>query len=109
MSSTTGLPRTFMTFVAYLFGWISGLVVLLVEKSDSHVRFHAAQSVVFFGAGTLLGILLPIIPVIGGLALKLLGLVLFVVWLVQLVTSLLGKPFTLPVVSQFATLLTLKL
>lgn len=34
--------------LAYLFGWISGLVMFFTE-TDRQVRFHAAQSIVVFG------------------------------------------------------------
>ena len=107
-NSSTGLPENIATFMSYLFGWISGLIFLFVEKSNATVKFHAAQSVVFFGACTILGIILPIIPALGPLAMSIVGLVALVVWIVQLVTSLMGKPFKLPVVSTFASLLVLK-
>jgi len=41
--------------LAYLFGWVSGLVVLFTQD-DREVRFHAAQSVITFGS--LFGLLL---------------------------------------------------
>jgi Predicted membrane protein len=31
--------------LSYLFGWIGGLVLFLVEKDNREVRFHAAQSI----------------------------------------------------------------
>ncbi len=107
-NSSTGMPENIATFISYLFGWVSGLIMLFIEKNNSTVKFHAAQSVVFFGACTVLGIILPIIPTLGPLAMSLIGLLATVVWIVQLVTSLMGKPFTLPVVSNFATLLVAK-
>ena len=106
--SSTGLPTNIATFVAYLFGWISGIIMLLVEKRDGEVKFHAAQAVVFFGACSILGVLLPMIPAIGPLLLRVVGLVALVVWLVQIVTSLMGRPLTLPVVSNFAAILVAK-
>ena len=35
--------------IAYALGWISGLVVLLAEKNNDKVRYHAAQSIIIFG------------------------------------------------------------
>jgi uncharacterized membrane protein len=31
--------------LAYLFGWVTGLVFFLIEKEHREVRFHAAQSI----------------------------------------------------------------
>ena len=36
-----------MAAVAYLFGWMSGLVVFLISKEDRVARFHGMQSVLF--------------------------------------------------------------
>jgi len=42
------IKRKWKIFLAYLFGWLSGLVLLLLEKRDGVVRYHAAQSLVVF-------------------------------------------------------------
>lgn len=53
--------------LAYLLGWVSGLVVFFTQ-ADREVRFHAAQSVITFGG--LFGLLLlwsaVMGPVLGG-------------------------------------------
>ena len=43
--------------LAYLFGWVGGLVFLLFDRRP-FVRFHAAQSVVVFGTLNLLLLIL---------------------------------------------------
>ncbi|MGH8887027.1 MAG: DUF4870 domain-containing protein [Egibacteraceae bacterium] len=45
---TGGLDPKIGGLLAYLVGWVSGLVVLFTQ-TDREVRFHAAQSVVVFG------------------------------------------------------------
>jgi uncharacterized membrane protein len=107
-SSSTGLPSKLANFLAYFFGWISGLIFLFIEKSDSEVKFHAAQSVVFFGSCSILGIVLPLIPGLGPFVLQIIGALALVVWIVQLITSLVDKPLRLPVVSNFAAMLVTK-
>ena len=47
--------------LCYALGWISGLIILLVEKENDTVRYHAAQSVIVFGSITLLNIILPML------------------------------------------------
>lgn len=53
-ASSTGLSTRAGSFIAYLFGWITGVMLLLAERRDPEIRFHAAQSVLLFGGMTLL-------------------------------------------------------
>ncbi|WP_394201987.1 DUF4870 domain-containing protein [Marinagarivorans algicola] len=103
--SSTGLPENIANVACYVFGWLSGLVMLFAEKSSGAVKFHAAQSVVFFGTCSLLGMLLQILPIIGPLALRLVAFLMIAVWVIQIVTAFIGKPLRLPVVSGIAVLL----
>jgi uncharacterized membrane protein len=48
-ASTTGLEPQFAGALAYLAGPFSGLVVLLAERSNRFVRFHAWQAIVALG------------------------------------------------------------
>src|SRR6185436_13061927 len=43
--SSTGLDENIAALLAYLFGWVSGLVFFLIEKDSKLVRFHAMQSI----------------------------------------------------------------
>lgn len=51
--------------IAYLFGFVSGFFVLLVEKESHFVRFHALQSVFTFLVLFLLTVVLEFIPIVG--------------------------------------------
>ena len=52
-SPTSGLESNVAGLLCYLFGWISGLIFLLLDKR-SFVRFHAAQSIgLCVGAGVI--------------------------------------------------------
>ncbi|MGH9373506.1 MAG: DUF4870 domain-containing protein [Vicinamibacterales bacterium] len=57
--STTGLDAHVAAALAYLAGPISGVLVLLSERTSSYVRFHAWQSVVALGGlGVIVAVLL---------------------------------------------------
>ncbi len=99
--SSLGLPDNVGKFIAYLFGWISGLLMLVLEKNNSEIRYHGAQSVVLFGSLTVLNLLLPLIPAIGPLLLGILMPVTMLLWIALLVLSLLGAAPHLPVVENF--------
>lgn len=53
---TSGLsPRT-GAVLAYLAWWVTGALMLLVERRDATIRFHAAQALVGLGAIWLAGV-----------------------------------------------------
>lgn len=88
--------------LAYLLGWVSGLVVYLLEKENRYVRFHAMQSILTFGAITLLGILLGAIPLLNSFLLPILNLLAIVLWIVLMVKAWQHETVRLPVVAGFA-------
>ena len=45
-SPTAGMDENVAGLLCYLFGWISGLIFLLIDKRP-FVKFHAAQSIAF--------------------------------------------------------------
>src|SRR5690349_18585083 len=47
--------KVFAVF-AYMVGWLSGLLVLLFAGQNRYIRFHALQSLLFFGAINLIDI-----------------------------------------------------
>lgn len=49
-SSTTGLDERLAAVLCYSVWWITGGLFLLLERQHRTVRFHAAQSLVLFGA-----------------------------------------------------------
>ena len=103
MSKTSlGLNQNITALLAYLVGWISGLIILLLERDNQFVRFHAMQSILVFGGLTLISIL------IGGMLLffifliPLLNLIGIVLWIVLMVKAYQGEYFKLPIVGDQA-------
>ena len=64
--SSTGLNPNLAALLSYLFGWVSGVIIYLIEAKSEYVRFHAAQSIIVFGAISIIGILLFFIPFLAG-------------------------------------------
>lgn len=92
-----GLPKNTTAALAYVLGWLSGLVVFLVEKEDKFVRFHALQSIVVFGFFNVL----VMVPVVGWMLSPLVFIVSLVTWILCLVKAYQGEKFKLPVVGNF--------
>jgi uncharacterized membrane protein len=47
--TTLGIPERWERVLCYALGWLSGLVLLIVEQRNPNVRRHALQSVLVFG------------------------------------------------------------
>jgi uncharacterized membrane protein len=69
-----GIEERFERPLVYVLGWITGLIFLVIERRNAAVRRHAYQSLVVFGALTVIGILLGLlgavtgwIPLLGGI------------------------------------------
>ena len=60
-TSSTGLGPRAAAVLAYLGWWVTGGLMLLVERRDQFVRFHAAQALTGLGLVWLLGALIYVI------------------------------------------------
>ena len=100
--TSMGMRARTAGLLCYVFGWIGGLVFLLLERENRFVRFHAMQSLLFFGTMSILGWVFSYIPfVFFGIG-SALGLVTFVVWIVLIVSACRGKYFKLPLFGDYA-------
>ncbi|MCL5090542.1 MAG: hypothetical protein M1514_00885 [Patescibacteria group bacterium] len=61
--STFGLDKNMAAAATYLLGWLTGIIFFIVEKDDKDIRFHALQSIMFFGLINILG-MVPFINVV---------------------------------------------
>ncbi len=99
MSKTSlGLDRNVSALLSYLLGWVSGLIVILIEKEDAFVRFHAMQSIVTFGAITILSITLGTMFMFVGFIGPLIHVASIALWVLLMVKAYQGEKFMLPVV-----------
>ena len=90
----SGLDKKTSAILSYALGWLTGIIFLFVGKNDPDVKFHAAQSIIFFGAVSVLNIVLSIVgSLLGvlGIVFSLAGLVLavfaVVVWIMAMVRA----------------------
>lgn len=103
-----GLQENVAGLLCYLVGWLTGLIFLLVDKRP-FVRFHAAQSIVVFGALFVLRMVFWF-GWFGGLGMwgimtmlsMLLFLVTLVAWIALMVFAYQGKMFEVPIAAGIA-------
>ena len=101
--------RNLVAAISYLLGFITGIVILFVEKEDKFVRFHAMQSTVVFGGlfavNIVIGIIFGSIAVIGVLATfvnTLISLVSVIIWIVSMIKAYQGQMFKWPIAGDIA-------
>ncbi len=100
--TSMGMQPNLAGLLCYSFGWITGLILYLVEKKNKFVRFHAMQSLVVFGGLAIINILLLVIPVLGILFSVLLSLLGLVLWVLLMIKAYQGEYFKLPIVGDIA-------
>ncbi|WP_017185771.1 DUF4870 domain-containing protein [Alkalibacillus haloalkaliphilus] len=100
--SSTGLENNVAGLLCYLFGFITGLIFLLVEKDSKFVRFHAFQSIFIWVSLFVLSMVIGFVPLIGWLISLLLAPVGFVIWIVCMIKAYQGNWFKFPVVGNIA-------
>jgi len=111
--SSTGLEPNFAAALAYLAGPFSGILLLIVERTDGYVRFHAWQSVLGLGGLALLAsgtlvfsfltlLLSPLVFTVMYTIAEVLVLLWVVAWVVCLVKAFTGHEWKMPVVGKYA-------
>lgn len=111
--SSTGLHPHVAASLAYLAGPLSGVLVLLAERTNSYVRFHAWQSVIGLGGlGVLVALLLGLAfgsVLVSATAFRVLLVASWVAWALWIVcwAVCLAKAFTrrrwkLPIAGAYA-------
>jgi uncharacterized membrane protein len=104
----TGLEPKVAGLLCYVLGWVSGLVFLFLEKKDKFVRFHAIQSIIVFGALSVVGFvlgMLTLVPFVWILFLILsyiIGAFALVLWIVLMIKAYQGEKFKLPISGDIA-------
>src|SRR4030088_1254970 len=94
--SAVGSNKKTYTILAYVLGWLGGLIMLFVGKDDPDVKWNAAQSVIIFGGLSIVMLVLGFIPVINVISWAVLFLLGFIFWVVFLIQSLQGNGERIP-------------
>ena len=80
--AASGIDKKTGAVLSYLLWWITGIIFLFVGKNDPDVKFHAAQSTIFFGSISIIGFILREVSSFTGVTLGvIIGLISFAIWL----------------------------
>jgi uncharacterized membrane protein len=103
MSDTsTKLEENVASLLCYVLGWITGIIFLLLEPENKMVRFHAWQSIIVFGAITILGVVFSYIPGLKLFLQYVIWVIGFILWIVLMVKAYQGEKYKLPVSGEMA-------
>ena len=98
--SVFGLSENIAGLFCYAFWFVSGIVILVMERENKFVRFHALQSVIWFVLLTvvqwILGFL-AFLPFIGILSWAV-GVLCFASWIYLMYMAFKGNKFKLPMI-----------
>jgi uncharacterized membrane protein len=100
--STVNLSPNVTGLLCYLGVWVTGIIFFILEQKNKWVRFHAAQSLVTFGALFLAGGIFGWIPFFGWFFSAILGITGFVLWIVLMVKAYHGETFRVPIAAELA-------
>jgi uncharacterized membrane protein len=100
--SDTGLDSNVAGLLCYLGIWVTGIIFLVIERKDAYVRFHALQSIIVFGTLSVISIILSQIPFIGGFLGAVLGIAMFILWIVLMIKAYQGEHYIMPVAGDIA-------
>ena len=98
--------RNLVAALSYLLGFVTGIVILLVEKDDKFIRFHAMQSTVVSGAlfilSFVLGFILAPIGILATLVNIIISIAGIIVWIVSMVKAYQGQLYKWPIAGDFS-------
>lgn len=100
--TSSGLDENVAAALCYSLGWVSGLVFYTVEPQNPFVRFHALQSILFFGAACVALVGCLVVPFLGWILSIFVFYGSLAVWLLMMFKAYKGERFSLPIVGRMA-------
>ena len=101
--------RSLVGAVSYILGFVTGVVILMVEKDDKFIRFHAMQSTIATGSLFVLNIILGVVLSPLGIFAFVSTLSGFVIWALIIascfagfVQAKRGRVYKLPIFGHFS-------
>ena len=96
--SVFGLDENVAGALCYALLFFSGIVILIMEKENKTVRFHALQSTLWFIALSVVSTVAGWIPLLRGPLGSLIWLVTLVSWAFLMYSAFVGKKFKIPMI-----------
>jgi len=108
MKSIFGLDENLAAALSYVFAFFSGIAVLIMERENKFVRFHALQSTLWFLFLMIINWVLKFITdvrfigrvlgIVINPALAVIGVVAFISWVFLMYKAFKGETYKLPII-----------
>ncbi|HPW34630.1 MAG TPA: DUF4870 domain-containing protein [Candidatus Paceibacterota bacterium] len=93
-----GLDQNLEGLLCYVLGWVSGIVMFIVEKDNHFIKFHALQSIVAFLGLTIISFVIGMIPFLGWIINMFISIIAIALWIVLMLKAYKGERYKLPIV-----------
>ncbi len=107
--TSLGLAANISAALSYVFGWVTGLIFLVIEQRNRFVRFHAMQSILVFIALSLAWTIVRLLSgvfligwLFGCILTPALGIASFLIWAGLIIMAFLGRDFRVPFIGDLA-------
>ncbi|PIU30173.1 hypothetical protein COT07_02065 [Candidatus Woesearchaeota archaeon CG07_land_8_20_14_0_80_44_23] len=96
--SSLNMDENIESLLCYLGGWVTGIIFLVLEKKNRNVKFHAWQSIITFGILSIIGAIFSVIPIIGWLIARAVGVLFFILWIVLMIKAYNKEKWLVPII-----------
>ncbi len=111
-----GLSENAEGALAYVFGFISGIIFLIIERKNQFIKFHSLQSIMFFICVLILNFLISAVfsfPLLGFVFFKFIvsgfvAFVSFIAYIILIVMAYCGKVVKIPYIGEWAWQMSIK-
>ena len=100
--TSLGLSENLEGLLCYIFGWITGIIFLILDRDNKFVKFHALQSIFTFLPLSAIIAIFGWIPIIGSFIRVVLGIISFILWIILMYKAYQGEKYKLPIVGNLA-------
>ena len=95
--------RNLVAALSYFLGFITGIIILFVEKDDKFIRFHAMQSTVIFTSLFVINFAVNLLfGFASGFVSGMISVISLIIWLVSMIRAYQGELFKWPIAGDFS-------
>lgn len=108
--TSLGLSENMEGALCYSFGFITGIIFLLLEDDNKFVKFHAIQSTIVFLPLFVIYATITFLPMVGmimnmtywPIIIPIFSFIIIIFWLFMMYKAFIGEKYKLPMAGDFA-------
>ena len=107
-TSSSSLDERFASWFVYLFGWITGILFLILERRNKTIRLHAYQATILSAAMTVVCVILSLLSMIPflGILFAIINWIVVVLYILVIILCIIraanGSILSIPIVYDLA-------